>query len=82
MDIQLSVPLAPEDLHPALWRAQQLAARSRRCCASGHAALDAQLPGGGWPVGALTELLLPHPGVGELRLLAPRWRPCSASSAA
>jgi protein ImuA len=39
--------------------------------ASGHAALDAQLPGGGWPVGALTELLLPHPGVGELRLLAP-----------
>jgi protein ImuA len=39
--------------------------------ASGHAALDAQLPGGGWPVGALTELLLPHPGIGELRLLAP-----------
>lgn len=39
--------------------------------ASDYAELDAQLPGGGWPVGALTELLLPHPGVGELRLLAP-----------
>ena len=33
--------------------------------------LDAVLPGGGWPARALTELLLPHPGVGELRLLAP-----------
>jgi hypothetical protein len=40
-------------------------------CASGHAMLDAQLPGGGWPVGTLTELLLPHAGLGELRLLAP-----------
>ena len=39
--------------------------------ASGHAALDAELPGGGWPAGVLTELLLPHAGVGELRLLAP-----------
>lgn len=39
--------------------------------ASGFSALDEALPGGGWPAGALTELLLPHPGVGELRLLAP-----------
>lgn len=38
---------------------------------SGFTALDAELPGGGWPCGALTELLLPHPGVGEWRLLAP-----------
>ena len=39
--------------------------------ASGYPELDAQLPGGGWPAGVLTELLLPHAGVGELRLLAP-----------
>ena len=39
--------------------------------ASGFAELDAQLPGGGWPAGVLTELLLSHPGIGELRLLAP-----------
>ena len=39
--------------------------------ASGYQELDAQLPGGGWPAGVLTELLLPHAGVGELRLLAP-----------
>lgn len=38
---------------------------------SSYAALDAQLPGGGWPQGALSELLLAHAGIGELRLLAP-----------
>jgi protein ImuA len=30
-----------------------------------------QLPGGGWPTGALTELLLQHSGIDELRLLDP-----------
>lgn len=38
---------------------------------SGSTALDAELPGGGWPRGALTELLLDRPGGGELRLLLP-----------
>jgi protein ImuA len=38
---------------------------------SGFPSLDAELPGGGWPVRVLTELLLREPGVGELRLLAP-----------
>ena len=60
----------PESLHPALWRAQQLGRGGARAVPSGHAALDAQLPGGGWPRRMLTELLLPHPGVGEIRLLA------------
>lgn len=58
-------------LHPALWRAHQLGRGAGRALASGFAALDAQLPGGGWPRRALTELLLAHPGVGEMRLLAP-----------
>ncbi len=62
---------APETLHPALWRAHQVARAVHPVWASGFAALDPHLPGGGWPAGALTELLLPHPGVGELRLLAP-----------
>jgi len=61
----------PEQLHPALWRASQLGRASGRVLPSGFAALDAALPGGGWPAGVLTELLLPHPGVGEWRLLAP-----------
>lgn len=38
---------------------------------TGHAALDALLPQGGWPRRALTELLLPADGVGELSLLLP-----------
>lgn len=38
---------------------------------SGFAALDAELPGGGWPQGQLVELLLETKGVGELSLLAP-----------
>lgn len=38
---------------------------------TGHLALDALLPGGGWPEASLTELLLAADGVGELRLLLP-----------
>ena len=38
---------------------------------TGHAALDAVLPGGGWPEAALTELLLAADGIGELALLLP-----------
>jgi len=38
---------------------------------SGFAALDAELPGGGWPRGGLTELLAEHEGIGELGLLLP-----------
>ena len=38
---------------------------------TGIAALDALLPGGGFPLGAVTEVLLPQEGIGELRLLVP-----------
>ena len=38
---------------------------------SGIASLDARLPGGGWPLGALSELLLEANGIGELQLLLP-----------
>jgi protein ImuA len=63
---------APEALHPALWRAHQLGHRTQPAATpSDFAPLDAELPGGGWPHGMLTELLLPHAGLGELRLLAP-----------
>ena len=61
----------PESLHPALWRGHQLGRGAEPALASGFAALDAELPGGGWPRRVLTELLLPHPGIGEIRLLAP-----------
>lgn len=38
---------------------------------TGHPALDAALPTGGWPEAALSEILIPADGVGELRLLLP-----------
>lgn len=38
---------------------------------SGHAALDRALTGHGWPRGGLIECALPHPGCGEIALLAP-----------
>ncbi|MBK6865265.1 MAG: translesion DNA synthesis-associated protein ImuA [Ideonella sp.] len=68
-----AVPPRPDAaaLHPALWRGHQLGHGAGRALASGFAALDTELPGGGWPRRVLTELLLAHPGVGEMRLLAP-----------
>jgi hypothetical protein len=38
---------------------------------TGYPALSAELPGGGWPLGALVDLLVQQAGVGELRLLQP-----------
>lgn len=61
---------SPETLHPSLWRANQLGCGAEKALPSGFSLLDAQLPGGGWPRRALTELMLPHPGIGEIRLLA------------
>lgn len=57
--------------HPAIWRGSQYAKVSVASIPTGFAALDAQLPGAGWPRAALTELLTNHQGIGELRLLAP-----------
>jgi protein ImuA len=62
---------APEAVHPSLWRASQLAHSATRCIDTGFAALSAQLPGGGWPLGTLIDLLVQQHGIGELRLLRP-----------
>lgn len=61
----------PTDIHPALWRAAQLARGVGRTVDTGYAALSAELPGNGWPLGSLAELMVQQAGVGELRLLAP-----------
>ncbi|PEH40446.1 cell division protein [Burkholderia gladioli] len=61
----------PERIHVDLWRASQLARSSVHGVDTGHPELTAELPGGGWPAGALVELLAQQPGIGELRLLAP-----------
>jgi len=75
-----SLPLAPlsSDKSPALpklpasvWHAGRLDHRLPAGEPSGFAALDALLPGAGWPAGCLTELLCREAGIGELRLLVP-----------
>lgn len=76
------VPVLDLAQHPAVWRASQIGGVVRPVTTSGFEALDAQLPGGGWPHGVLTELLLPEPGVGELRLLAPALVAVAAARAA
>lgn len=71
MNCSTSSTVAPEALHPSLWLASQLARGHTRCVDTGHAALSAQLPGGGWPTGTLIDLLVQQAGIGELRLLRP-----------
>ncbi|MFG6463652.1 translesion DNA synthesis-associated protein ImuA [Roseateles sp. DXS20W] len=78
---------APLDARLAgrLWRGSSLGASAAPTLPSGFAALDAELPGGGWPLQAITELLTPQSGVLEWRLLAPalqRWWAAQALPAA
>ncbi len=63
-----------------LWRASELAVQDAPTLASGHAALDAALPGGGWPLGPLIDVLLPPGGHPEWRLLLPALRQVRAAS--
>ena len=55
--------------HP-VWRGGTLA-KSVSVLPTGFAALDAELPGAGWPRQALTEVLSDVPGIGELGLILP-----------
>ena len=57
--------------HPAVWRADASAQTRFRGVPTGHGALDEHLPGGGWPIGGLSEILVDHAGVGEFRLVLP-----------
>ena len=56
---------------PDVWRGDALSRSHAPGIPSGSSALDAELPGGGWPPGALTEIFPAHEGIGELRLLGP-----------
>lgn len=55
----------------AVWRAGRAPLAPARGEPTGFDAFDALLPQGGWPCAALTELLLPCDGIGELSLLLP-----------
>ncbi|HEV7491561.1 MAG TPA: translesion DNA synthesis-associated protein ImuA [Rhodanobacteraceae bacterium] len=57
--------------HPGIWRRGSAARIAAHIQPTGIAELDARLPGGGWPEGALSEILIEHDGIGECSLLLP-----------
>ncbi|MFT0548188.1 translesion DNA synthesis-associated protein ImuA [Allopusillimonas ginsengisoli] len=61
----------PERIHPALWRGSQLFHGQATTVRTGFATLDDELPGHGWPLSSLIEIMPSQPGCGELRLLQP-----------
>jgi cell division inhibitor SulA/protein ImuA len=67
MDLGLSALLK----RPDVWRGGEAARVTVPSIPTGFPALDALLPGGGWPRGALTEILPERDGIGEFSLLAP-----------
>lgn len=70
---QLREPAATLDTvlaDPRIWRGRTIG-NAPAAVPSGHAPLDNVLPGGGWPRNALSEILIPADGHGELQLLLP-----------
>ena len=61
----------PPHLAALVWQGEAMGHHQAHVVASGHAALDAVLPDGGWPCQSLTEILQAQAGLGEWRLLAP-----------
>jgi cell division inhibitor SulA len=55
---------------PQLWKGRR-ANHRQHTLSTGYDRLDARLPGGGWPVGSVSEVIAGRPGLGELSLLSP-----------
>lgn len=65
------LPVSLVSLPDGIWRAAELGSVAGATVATGHAQLDAELPGGGWPLGAISEILQAQSGQHEWRLLLP-----------
>lgn len=72
----------PAPLAGRVWRGSDLGHASAPVRSSGWARLDAELPGGGWPCGSLTEILVPRTPLLEWRLLGPALARAQASCGA
>jgi hypothetical protein len=57
--------------HPTLWHGQGIPRHDGKGIPTGFQGLDAVLPGGGWPPGALVDIVTEHRGIGELGILLP-----------
>ena len=66
-----AVSLSEVLARPDIWCANRLASPPVPAVSSGFPTLDAELPGGGWPRGTLTEILVDNTGFGECALLMP-----------
>lgn len=64
-------PFSSSSAQHRIWRGDELGQADSQVVGTGYDVLDAQLPGGGWPVGAMTELLLASPEVHAWQLLLP-----------
>lgn len=65
----------PPHVANAVWRGSELGSEKKEeVVETGFAALNAELPGGGWPVRSLIEILQPQPSLCEWRLLGPSLR--------
>src|SRR5277367_1944791 len=56
------------------------AAPTRPVWSTGCSALDARLPGGGWPTASLIEVLLDDTGLGEVQLFLPALVACQRAA--
>jgi hypothetical protein len=62
-----------------VWKLKDASANlrpSRPVWSTGRSALDARLPGGGWPTASLVEVLLETHGLGEIQLFLPALVEC------
>jgi cell division inhibitor SulA/protein ImuA len=66
---ELPAPSIP--FHPRVFRVGDLHARADAAWPSGFAALDRELPGGGWPRAGLVDIARDAWGIGELSLVMP-----------
>ena len=67
--------------HASVWKLKDAsAAPARPVWSTGNSALDARLPGGGWPTASLIEVLLDHTGLGEVQLFLPALVKCQRNT--
>jgi len=64
----------PPLVEAAIWRGTELGSAVTSVLTTGWPALDAELPGGGWPMRAVSEVLAAQPYALEWRLLSPTLR--------
>ncbi len=71
-----SSPLADILADARVWKLKDASAAASPVWSTGRPALDARLPGGGWPTASLVEVLLETAGLGEMQLFLPALVEC------